>query len=78
MAAVECFARRLRELREQAGLSQEDLASKIGVHRVALARWEGGKREPAWSKVAALADALGVTCEAFREGRQAQEASSQE
>lgn len=66
MSAV-WFAGRLRELRGAAGLTQEQLAERVGVKRDAIARWERGTREPSWSNVVALADALGVTCEAFRQ-----------
>jgi transcriptional regulator with XRE-family HTH domain len=57
--------RRLRELREQAGLTQARLAERAGVTRDAVARWEAERREPGWSNVLALAAALGVTCQAF-------------
>jgi transcriptional regulator with XRE-family HTH domain len=58
---------RLKELREKAGLTQTELAEKVGVKRDAVARWEAGAREPGWSNVVALAEALGVTCQAFNE-----------
>jgi transcriptional regulator with XRE-family HTH domain len=62
---AEWFPARLRELREAAGLTQHDLAKKIGVHVDAVARWEQGRREPSWTTVLALAGALGVDCTAF-------------
>ena len=65
MASAEWFAGRLRELREAAGWTQEQLAERVGVKREAVARWEAGKREPGWSSVLALAEALGVDCTAF-------------
>lgn len=58
---------RLRELRIAAGLSQTELAEKVGVGRDAVARWEAGNREPLWSNVVALAAALGLDCRAFTE-----------
>jgi transcriptional regulator with XRE-family HTH domain len=61
------FAGRLRELRGVAGLTQEQLAERAGVKRDAVARWERGNREPSWSNVIALADALAVSTEAFRQ-----------
>jgi transcriptional regulator with XRE-family HTH domain len=67
MADAEGFGARLRELREKAGLTQEDLAERAGVKRGAVARWESGAREPSWGNIVALADALGVSTEAFRE-----------
>ncbi len=65
--SAEWFAGRLRELRVGAGLTQDQLAEKAGVKRDAVARWERGTREPSWSNVVALADALGVSTEAFRQ-----------
>jgi transcriptional regulator with XRE-family HTH domain len=57
---------RLRELREQKGLTQSQLAELVGVKRDAIARWEADVREPGWSNAVALADALGVSTEEFR------------
>jgi transcriptional regulator with XRE-family HTH domain len=59
------FGPRLRELREEAGLTQEQLAERAGVKRDAVARWERNNREPSWGNVLALAQALGVECSAF-------------
>jgi transcriptional regulator with XRE-family HTH domain len=67
MGEAKWFAGRLRELREDAGLTQEQLAERAGVKRDAVARWERGVREPSWSSILALADALGVDCRAFQE-----------
>jgi transcriptional regulator with XRE-family HTH domain len=65
--SAEWFAGRLRELRGGAGLTQGQLAERAGVKRDAVARWERGTREPSWSNVLALADALAVSTEAFRQ-----------
>ena len=35
-----------REIRRLAGLSQEDIANVLGVHREAVSRWERGERCP--------------------------------
>jgi transcriptional regulator with XRE-family HTH domain len=59
------FAGRLRELRGAAGLTQAQLAERAGVKRDAVARWEAGTREPSWSNVVALVEALGVDANAF-------------
>jgi transcriptional regulator with XRE-family HTH domain len=61
------FPGRLRELREQKGMSREELASQAGVSVRGLIKWELGEREPGWSNVLALAAALGVTTEAFHQ-----------
>jgi transcriptional regulator with XRE-family HTH domain len=61
------FGARLRELREAAGLSQKALAERAGLSQGAIAHWEQGLREPSWSNVVALAEALGVDCRSFLE-----------
>jgi transcriptional regulator with XRE-family HTH domain len=63
----EQFAPRLKELREQAGLTQKALAEKAGLSQRAVSHWEQGLREPSWSNVLALATALGVDCLAFQQ-----------
>lgn len=35
-----------RALRQQAGLTQQDIADALGVSRVAVCRWESGQRLP--------------------------------
>jgi DNA-binding XRE family transcriptional regulator len=60
---------KLKQLREAAGLTQEELAARVGLNRVTLARFESGARAPSWPTVLDLADALGVSCEDFVEPR---------
>jgi len=36
----------IKTIRQELGLSQQDLAQKIGVKRLAIARWESGTRTP--------------------------------
>jgi transcriptional regulator with XRE-family HTH domain len=59
------FAERLRELREKAGLTQQQLADASGLPVGSLRNYEQGQREPYWQVVFRLAAALGVGCEAF-------------
>ena len=55
------FGVRLRQLRERAGLTQEDLAVRAGVTAKGIAALERGRRQrPYPHTVAALADALGL------------------
>lgn len=63
----EYFAGRLKELREQAGISQSDLAGKIGQTVRQVSRLETGAQKPSWETAIALAQALGVDCRAFLE-----------
>ena len=46
MNLVKVFAERLKELREDAGLSLTALAEKLGVSAVAISRWERQVRIP--------------------------------
>lgn len=59
------FGGRLRELREQAGLTQLQLAERAGLHRQSIAKLELGERRPAWPTLLALAKGLGVSVESF-------------
>jgi transcriptional regulator with XRE-family HTH domain len=51
---------RLRLLREQAGLTQAQLAQRAGLHLSAVTRIEQGLRSPTLDSASALASALGV------------------
>ncbi len=65
MSELPFFAVRLREIRMAAKMTQEELAQRAGVTRVTIARLETGEREPSWSTVVAIANALGVAVTAF-------------
>lgn len=55
------FARRLREIRELRGLSQGDLADKIGKEAGLISHFEKARRAPSLLVLKRLADALQVT-----------------
>jgi transcriptional regulator with XRE-family HTH domain len=57
------LARILRDLREDAGLSQEELADRARVHRTYIGLLERAEREPRLSNVARVLTALDVTWE---------------
>ncbi|MBA4188920.1 MAG: hypothetical protein C0467_13060 [Planctomycetaceae bacterium] len=59
------FASRLKQLRVQAGMTQEALADRAGLSKAGVADLEQGRREPGWATVIALANALGATCQDF-------------
>ncbi|MFZ2114237.1 MAG: helix-turn-helix transcriptional regulator [Solirubrobacteraceae bacterium] len=59
-AASIAFGRRLRELRAQHGLSQDDLAHKTDVHPTAIGRLERGSREPRLTTILRIARGLDV------------------
>jgi transcriptional regulator with XRE-family HTH domain len=60
MAPHERLSMRLKQIREQRGLTQEQLAEKAGVSRAYLARLEIGRHDPPLSTVEKLAKALKV------------------
>ena len=55
------FGAHVRALRERAGLSQEALAAKAGIHRTYMGGVERGERNPCLRNILRLADALGVS-----------------
>ncbi len=55
----------LRMLRTMHGLSQEELAGKIGISRQAYAKWENGATVPDIEKCALLARFYGVTVDSL-------------
>lgn len=59
------FGAVLREHRERAGLSQEDLADRAGLHRTYIGLLERGKRNPTLDVAQSLSTALGVTLTAL-------------
>ena len=52
--------RTIRQLREDRGWSQFDLASKVGVTPSTVYNWERGKFEPRYSQMRELSFAFGV------------------
>ena len=59
------FRVELKKYRENAGLSQCELAEKIGVSQAAVGMWESGKREPNFATLCKLADYFGVSVDAL-------------
>ena len=64
------FQQRLYELRKQSGLSQEGLASLLGVTRQAVQKWESGSSRPDMDNLAALARYFNVTLDYLVTGRE--------
>ena len=56
----QAFGKRVRALRVEAGLSQEKLAEKAGMHPTYLSDIERGQRNPTLEVISRLAKALGV------------------
>ncbi len=59
--ADRALAAALRNLREQTGRSQEDVAIRAGMTGGTLARIELGQTSPEWRTVRAIADELKVS-----------------
>jgi len=52
---------RIAELREQRGLTQEELASSLGISRAALSHYEKNRREPDFETLSKMADLFQVS-----------------
>ena len=55
------FSDNIIQLRKIHGMTQEELADKVGVTRQSIAQWESGRTCPNLTQSKALADAFGVT-----------------
>lgn len=58
---MKTFSEKLLELRRREGLSQEQLADRLGVTRQSVSKWEGGAAVPELSKLIALSDLFSVS-----------------
>ena len=63
---------RLKELRQQTGFSQEQVAERVGVSRQAVTKWESGRTIPTSENLAALAELYQVPLDDLGEDRSAQ------
>ncbi len=59
--APKSVGKRLEELRKERGISQQELADKIGVKRAEIAQWEMGARTPDVDAWIILASFFGVS-----------------
>ena len=70
------FAKRLRQLRDQRGLSQTELGHLINIHYTHIGRYEAGRSIPTAETLKALANALGVTADYIMDGATSDMASA--
>ena len=62
------FADRLIELRKNEGMSQEELAQRIGLSRQAVSKWERAESAPDISNLVALSDVYGISIDELVHG----------
>lgn len=55
----------LKEFREKKGLSQTELANRVGLKQTTISQYENGSRRPNLSMAKKLADALGISLDDF-------------
>lgn len=55
------FSDRLKALRKEANLTQQELADKVGTNRVNITKWETGRTEPSLDNVVKLANILNIS-----------------
>lgn len=55
------FADNVRANRERLGLSQEELARRVGLTNSAVSQWEGGRAKPRIGVMKALSEVFGMT-----------------
>jgi transcriptional regulator with XRE-family HTH domain len=52
--------KKLKELREAKGISQEEFAAELGVSRVTVSHWETGSNSPSLEKIGEIGSFFGV------------------
>lgn len=62
---------RIQEFRKAKGISQEELADKIGVSRQAVSKWESGQSLPELDKIILISEYFGVTTDQLLKGADA-------
>ena len=59
-------ARKVQELRQARGMSEDDLSYRMGVDVVTVQRWESGEGDISTGSLSQLADTLGVSQDELR------------
>ena len=62
------FGKNLKRERKLSGLTQQQLADKLGIKQQQLSEWECDRVEPTLYNIVALLDALGVSFEDLVDG----------
>ena len=50
----------IKKARRKAGMTQADLAEKLGISYVGISQWENGTRNPKYDTIRRIANALGI------------------
>jgi len=58
---METFAKRLKELREEKGITQHELGQLVNMTKMAISHWEKGHSEPSITQLILLSNYFGVT-----------------
>ena len=58
---IEVREMNIKQLREQRGMTQEDLAKRLGVKYPAVSKWERGMAYPSMNTVIKMADLFQVS-----------------
>lgn len=67
------FAQHLKSLRKDRGMTQQELADRMGLKRAALGAYEEGRAEPRLVNVVAFADFFGVSVDALLKGEESED-----
>lgn len=57
------FGERMRLLRTTKGLTQDEIAKRVGIKQPCVAQYERGSKQPTIPTAKAIAEALGVSIE---------------
>ena len=55
------FKERLKELRLEKGISQQELGNVVNMSKMAISHWESGHSEPSIAQLIVVSDFFGVT-----------------
>lgn len=70
---MESLNDRIKKLRKNAGMTQAELADKLGVTDKAVSKWESGEGDPSLSLLTSLASVFDVTMDYLVTGKEAKE-----
>lgn len=71
------FVNQLKVMRTRKGLTQEEVAEKVGVSRQAVAKWEKGETMPDVESCICMADLYGVPLDVLARGLKAEDVTEE-